>query len=251
MKYSGLLFVGMLVSLGARAESCAGAGPQSPRDITSAAGSNPRVLSPAPASSQMNLCNIHFHQQAEHRGPGFSAGPAAGEHGGYQCNAGAATAPSGDPVCESVRVGDTVEVHWVFTTCDVDPGPGLGSCLAANCSNPQLRVETQVFEVTSEGGLDFDDFDYAASQTAPFRQPQALPGGTGAPVTYAGSTTGPSYSGEVCSPLQVTWSVRPECAALNVESLGRWCESNPFEESQAHGVRELVTNPDLLSPIVP
>ena len=44
-------------------------------------------------------------------------------------------------------------------------------------------------------------------------------------------------------------SVRPRCAKLDIGSLGEWCKSNVFEEDHAHGVRELVTNPALLSEI--
>lgn len=45
-----------------------GFGPQSPRDIDAVLGSNQRVFNVAPPSSQMNLCNIHFHKNAEHKG---------------------------------------------------------------------------------------------------------------------------------------------------------------------------------------
>ena len=34
----------------------------------------------------MNLCNIHTHTNAEHKGPGFSMHAGSGEHGGYKCN---------------------------------------------------------------------------------------------------------------------------------------------------------------------
>ena len=63
------------------------------------------------------------------------------------------------------------------------------------------------------------------------------------------NTTGPSYTEETCSPLQVTWSVRPRCARLDISSLSAWCADNVFEEGHAHGVRELVTDPALLAPI--
>ncbi|MDX8382892.1 MAG: delta-class carbonic anhydrase, partial [Ghiorsea sp.] len=45
-----------------------GFGPQSPRDIDAVAGNNKRTFSQAPASTEMNLCNIHFHKNAEHKG---------------------------------------------------------------------------------------------------------------------------------------------------------------------------------------
>ncbi|MCP5079377.1 MAG: hypothetical protein GY951_15140, partial [Psychromonas sp.] len=62
----------------------------------------------------------------------------------------------------------------------------------------------------------------------------------------AGSTTGPGYN-EKASPYQVTWSVRPNVAKVSIESVGKWLEGNLFNEDHAHGVRNLVTNPDLLS----
>jgi len=46
----------------------AGFGPQSPRDIDSVAGANTRVFQAAPAYTEMNLCNIHMHVGAEHKG---------------------------------------------------------------------------------------------------------------------------------------------------------------------------------------
>ena len=46
----------------------AGFGPQSPRDIDTASGANSRVFQSAPAPTEMNLCNIHMHEGAEHKG---------------------------------------------------------------------------------------------------------------------------------------------------------------------------------------
>jgi hypothetical protein len=81
-----------------------------------------------------------------------------------------------------------------------------------------------------------------------FYQAINVPGNTGKVIQYAGSTTGPDYN-EKGSPFQVTWSVRPNVAKVNVESIGQWCERNAFNEGYAHGVRNLVINPDLLSKI--
>jgi hypothetical protein len=48
----------------------------------------------------------------------------------------------------------------------------------------------------------------------------------------------------------VTWSVRPECAKLDIGSLHKWAsDGNVFKENHSHGVRQLVTAPELLSPI--
>lgn len=236
---------------------CRGFGPQTPRDITQIMGTNARQFSLAPPASNMNLCNIHTHTQAEHKGPGFQIFEGNGEHGGYRCNETADLTfedlqePAGDhSAFHGVKPGDTIEVHWVYTSCEVAPGEGLGSCLSDACKNPQLRVESQVFLVVNdETALDFTQFDYGGVVNG-LHQPKNLPAGTGRPVTFMGSTTGPSYTQEICSPFQVTWSVRPNCARLNIHSLDAWAAAgNRFNESHSHGVRQLVTAPELLAPI--
>jgi len=244
---------------GHAADICQGYGPQAPRDIASAAGANPRAFATAPAAAAMNLCNIHFHAQAEHKGPGFAvAAVDAGEHGGFRCAGSdalteaemAAPAHRGAHACHGVAPGDTVEIHWVYTTCDATPGKGLGACLTDACANPQLRVESQVFLVVNDStATRFGDFAYAGHVVGGRHQPRGLPTESGAPVVFAGSTTGPSYSDAKCSPMQVTWSVRPECLKIDIASLDAWCAGNVFQEDHAHGVRRLVTDPALLSPI--
>jgi hypothetical protein len=238
-----------------RPRMCEGFGPQAPRDIAVGRGENARIFSVAPPASKLNLCNIHMHAQAEHKGPGFDiyAGPTAQD--GWQCNASveltaAELRDPGPGACQGVKPGDTIEVHWVFSSCDVAPGKGLGACLNDSCKNPQLRVETQVFLVVNDrAALDFIAFDHGGTMIGGVHQPKALPAKTGVPVTYLGSTTGPDYSQQVCSPFQVTWSVRPQCAKVDIASLNRWCEGNSSREDHAHGVRHLVTAPSLLSPI--
>lgn len=240
----------------ATAEICEGFGPQTPRDIDFRGGENPRSFSPAPPAGELNLCNIHFHAQAEHRGRDFSL--VTDGKPGFQCNARqtlteAELAPVGAEAqkrCGGVEPGDTVEVHWVYSSCDVAPGQGLGSCLSDACANPDLRVETQVFLLVNDPeAMNFADLAYDGNMAGAYHQPKALPASTGAPVEFLGSTTGPSYTDEVCSPLQVTWSVRPYCAKLDISSLDAWCGDNVFGEKAAHGVRELVTDPRLLSAI--
>ena len=230
---------------------CEGYGPQTPRDIDNKSGQNKVSFAFAPPATQMNLCNIHFHENAEHKAKDFSIYAGAGHEGynsGYQCAMSKKLSPAelawkGEGVCKSEHgdlvPGDTIEVHWVYSTCDVQPGPTLGSCLSEKCSNPELRVETQVFTLVAEGGLDFNDLKLAKD----------LPTDTGVPVQFLGSTTGPKYSEQNCSPYLVTWSVRPQCAKLNIKSVGEWCKGNVFKEDHAHGVRALVTNPKLLSEI--
>ncbi|WP_425045900.1 delta-class carbonic anhydrase [Primorskyibacter sp. S87] len=238
---------------------CTGFGPQAPRDISESSGANKTIYSKAPEAAQMNLCDIHLHRNAEHKGPGFSTSGGAGEHGGWMCNdsSSLSEAQLADPFegqgpLKGVTTGDTIEVHWVFTTCDVAPGHSLGSCFSESCINPQLRVEAQVFSVINDANaLDFALFTYGSGSNIVngLHQPNALPDSTGTPIVYVGSTTGPSYTEENCSPYLGTWSVRPQCAQIDVSSLHKWAESNVFEENHAHGVRQIVTSEALLSPI--
>lgn len=237
---------------------CAGFGPQTPRDISDHAGTNPQVFTAAPPYQRMNLCNIHTHTNAEHKGPGFTIFAGTGEHGGYQCNDTTTLTRTeledpahGHGAFHGAKPGDTIEVHWVYSSCAVSPGEGLGACMSKTCLNPELRVEAQVFLVVNDPkALDFTRFSNAPHPVGGYYQAKALPGGTGTPVVFAGSTTGPAYTSAQCSPLQVTWSVRPSCARVDISSLNRWAEAgNVFKEDHSHGIRQLVTDPSLLAPI--
>lgn len=244
-------------------KACEGFGPQTPRDIDSKAGENKHTFSLAPRSKEMNLCNIHFHQNAEHKSKDFAIYAGDGDgHGygsGYQCGISkeltkAELAPTREAICKGahgdLKPGDTIEVHWVHSSADAKPGPTLGSCLSDNIKNPDLRVETQVFTlVNDKNALNFNDLDYDGNVVNGYHQPKAIPSNTGTPVVFQGSTTGPKYDEQSCSPLQVTWSVRPQCAKLDINSVGDWCKNNVFKEDHAHGVRKLVVNPTLLSEI--
>jgi len=238
--------------------ACEGYGPQAPRDIDDVAGINKRIFNMAPDYTKMNLCNIHFHNNAEHKAKAFSIYAGEGEHGhggGYQCRSSkslskAELMPPKKTMCKGLKPGDTIEVHWVHTTCDIKPGKGLGSCLSDACANPELRVETQVFTVVNDpSALNFNDLAYDGNMVNGYHQAKALPENTGKAIEFLGSTTGPKYTEQQCSPMQVTWSVHPNCAKIDINSLGKWCEGNVFEEDHAHGVRKLVTNPALLSRI--
>lgn len=235
-------------------EVCLDFGPQTPRDIDSKFGDNAMTFAKAPTASALNLCNIHFHENAEHKAAAFSELGGEGNQIGYQCGiAKTLTAAEKAPhptVCGDIQPGDTIEVHWVHSSCDVQPGPGLGSCLTSTCEDPKLRVETQVFTVVNDANaMNFDDFRYTGSKVDGFHQAKSLPTGTGKPVEFLGSTTGPKYTEQACSPLKVNWSVRPSCAKVHIGSLEKFCANNVFNEDHAHGVRRLVTNPKLLSPI--
>ena len=234
-----------------------GFGPQSPRDIDSKKGSNARLFGSAPAADKMNLCNIHMHKNAEHKGGEFTKYAGNGDGTGYQTGfvySGKLSRKErkklNKDICPNphggLYPGDTIEVHYVHSSADTKPGATLGACLGDATFNPQLRVETQVFVVVNDkSALDFSLLTKHGVKKG-YHQALNIPSDTGKAIEYAGSTTGPSYN-EKPSSIQVTWSVRPKVAKVNIETVGDWCKGNAFDEDHAHGVRNLVTNPKLLS----
>ncbi|RME95038.1 MAG: hypothetical protein D6773_18870 [Alphaproteobacteria bacterium] len=244
----------------AAATKDAGFGPQAPRDIDAHEGRNPRTFGLAPKPTQMNLCNIHFHESAEHKGGEFTTYAGNGDgHGygtGYKYD-GTLTAAERAPLGRKVGAGkhgdlapgDTIEIHFVYSTAKVKPGPTLKSCISDAIANPQLRVEAVVAVLVNDPKA--HDFTLVAKVDEINGRYQApnLPQYLGTPVVYAGSTTGPGYN-EKASPFQVTWSVRPKVVKLDISSVEKWLAGNVFNEDHAHGVRNLVKNPDLLSPII-
>ena len=234
-------------------------GPQAPRDIESAAGTNPVTFDEAPPYTEMNLCNIHFHENAEHRGGEFTTfagnGDGEGNNTGFEYDGDLTDDELADYDGEvglhegnSLVPGDTIEIHYVHTTDDIEPGPTLGACLASDTSSPQLRVEAQVFVLVND--------DSAASlvelnqveNNGDYFQAVNIPNDTGEAVNYAGSTTGPSFN-EVGSPFMVSWSVRPEVIKVSISSVDEWLAGNEFDETYAHAVRNLVVAEQLLSEI--
>jgi len=234
-----------------------GFGPQSPRNIDSSTGSNNILFGTAPAYTEMNLCNIHFHKNAEHKGGEFTKYAGNGSGDGYQSGfkytgnlSAADLKPAKGETCPSkhgsLSSGDTIEVHYVHSSAQVKPGATLGACLSESIINPQLRVETQVYVlVNDKKALDFGKLTQHDLKNG-VHQALNIPENTGNGIQYAGSTTGPGYN-ESGSPLQVTWNVRPKVAKVSIQSVGEWCKGNVFKEDHAHGVRNLVTNPELLS----
>jgi len=234
-----------------------GYGPQSPRDIDTIKGDNTLDFNSAPPYTEMNLCNIHFHENAEHKGGEFTKYQGNGDGHGYRSGyeySGTLNkeelTPVGYKVCPNehdfLEPGDTIEIHYVHSTAKVKPGPTLASCLSEVVKNPQLRVEAQVYVLTNDGkGLDFKTLTAIGNKDG-FNQALHIPTNSGTPVNYDGSSTGPGYN-EIGSPLQVSWSVRPKVLKVDINSVGEWCKGNVFKEDHAHGVRNLVTNPNLLS----
>jgi len=132
-----------------------GFGPQSPRDIDNVEGTNARVFGTSPYYKNMNLCDIHFHENAEHKGGEFTVyagnGDGEGNGTGFKYD-GVLTEAELKPVGRKVGAsehgdlvpGDTIEIHFVHSTAQVGPGPTLATCLNDEIGNPQLRVETVV-----------------------------------------------------------------------------------------------------------
>lgn len=236
-----------------------GFGPQSPRNIDSVTGVNEVVFNVSPAYTEMNLCNIHIHKNAEHAGGEFSKYAGNGNGEGYLSGyvytgklSKAERTPAKEGVCPSehgaLNAGDTIEIHYVHSTAEITPGATLGACFNDAIKNPQLRVEAQVFVLVNDSkALDFAALTKFDNKNGLY-QALNIPNNTGTPVIYNGSTTGPGYN-ESGSPYQVTWGVRPNVAKVNLSTVGKWCEGNAFNENHAHGVRNLVVNPKLLSAI--
>ena len=227
------------------ANKCIGAGPQAPRDIDKLAGNNQVVFEMAPAISEMDLCNVHFHRNAEHKAAAYSVFVKDGEHSGWACKEPAPGRLDNEHAehngCQGIAEGDTIEVHWVYISCDTKSegiapmGGGLSACMTTTCSNPELRVVAQDFVLEKDGKLKFSD-------TAPISHDAPS-------VEYIGSTTGPTYNNGHCSPFQVTWEVKTTCDTLDIDDFSKWCSNNQYHENHAHGCRELVTPENLLSPI--
>jgi hypothetical protein len=236
-----------------------GAGPQSPRDIGNKTGSNRRKFGNAPVRQAMNLCNIHLHKNAEHRGGDFTTyagnGDGTGNGTGYRYD-GKLTKAELAPFMAApdasehgnIATGDTIEIHFVYSGADVSPGATLAACTSEAITNPQLRVETIVAVLVNDhAAADFVQLAAVQMDNGYFQVPN-LPENLGDPVNYAGSTTGPDYN-EKASPFQVTWNVRPKVLKIDIKSVAAWLGKNPFNEEHAHGVRNLVLDPELLSPI--
>ena len=235
---------------------CLDMGPQTPRDIADPAGLNTEMFPLAPAASELNLCNLHTHTNAEHKGPGFSVFVSDAEDGGYACNETADLTPAELEPAEGAYGGVNPGRH------DRGPlGPHLvrrGSGRRARLVRPRepARARSSAWRRRYSSSSTIRKrstsrrWSYGGNMAGGLHQAMMIPSTTGEPVLFRGSTTGPSYDQSTCSPVRVTWNVRPQCAKLDIGSLHRWAASgNVFEETHSHGVRQLVTAPELLAPI--
>ena len=220
-------------------------GPQAPRDITSTAGTNPITFEEAPPYTEMNLCNIHFHEGAEHLGGNYTTYAGNGDGEGFGSGYLYDGELSDEELAEfdgevgadehggDLQPGDTIEIHYVHSTDPISPGPTLGACLASDDSSPQLRVEAQVFVLVNDpAAASLVDLTLVEEVGGLF-QAVNIPNDTGTPVNYAGSTTGPSYN-ETGSPFMVSWSVRPDVMKVDISSVAAWLAENEFDRRIWH-----------------
>jgi hypothetical protein len=234
-----------------------GFGPLSPRDIDKAGGANGRDFEAAPNYRDMNLCNIHIHGAAAHKGSEFTTYAGNGDGRGYGTGfLYSGTLTESELADVGIRIGkteqgaltsgDTIEVHYVHNTAKVVPGPTLGACLSESILNTQLRVEIQVcVQANDDSALDFIELTTFDNVDEKY-QALNIASNTGDAVQYAGSTTGPSYNLKG-SQWQVSWSVRAQVTKVNIKTVGQWLESNVFDKDRLHLVRNLIVNPDILS----
>ncbi|MEY4696653.1 MAG: hypothetical protein RIT14_1081, partial [Pseudomonadota bacterium] len=101
--------------------------------------------------------------------------------------------------------------------------------------------------VNDDSAADMGEMNAIAQVDGKWQAPNR-PARAGKAISYDGSTTGPSYN-EAGSPFQVTWNVHTKVKKVSIASVAKWLEANEFDEDHAHGVRNLVDDPALLSNI--
>ena len=122
---------------------------------------------------------------------------------------------------QGVEPGDTIETHWVHTSCEATPGEGLGACVPEACSNPLLRVEAQVFLVVNDpDALDFATMTYGGNIVDGRHQAKDdSVDDRRAGVVSRLNDRAVIRSNANVRKARVTWNVRPRCAKLDINSL--------------------------------
>lgn len=251
--------------------ACSRAQAQSPRDVTPGAeGSRPPkfpVFGPpgvgAATEHAFVQVNTHFHLGAEHRSAGEwgydvehgGAGDVC-EHNefcehhnitkqevGYFCrDRGLAgkklLAPYDFKHCHGVKVGNTYEIHWVFSTGGDKMLDGLQVTQTSN--NPHAAVRGQVYVIVNpEPGASMSPSSTNDDLMHTWRSPKFS-------VQYAGSTTGTKHTNECCSRTEVSWHVDQECHEISAASFDNMCRVmaetyKMTKDTSAHGAREIVS----------
>lgn len=229
--------------------------------------------------------NTHFHLGAEHRSAGaydleppkerladWKAG--TGPRPGFFCprlppvqaetSAEQLLEPYDFQYCKDMRVGETYEVHWVYSTGgDVEKAmkEGLGGAFAREV-NPMVIVQAQVFVVVNSDDPEFHEGSLEKEWNITRLPPIASTDQCKKPATkhldfcqggyavsYVGSTTGSGFDNDkLCSPYLVSWMVDPTCNYISAKAFDEtMCKKllehgfNPDSDDLGpHGSRELV-----------
>ena len=237
------------------AVACATAQPQSPKDVSNAlyGTKTPQARVYDVSLNGLKHVNTHYHLGAEHKSINgeydtahvttsaarklLNAGTV--EYGFY-CDAkvNALTVSDVAPYtfehCSNTEVGQTYELHYVYSSGGTGIADGLGGAFALQ-ANPTVIVRAQVYYVTNN---DADDVDDLMSGWNSSRISDA--------VTYSGSTTGRSYNNDdACSPYQITWQVDRECHKVSAKSFDARCYKMKTDygmsaDTEPHASRDLV-----------
>jgi len=210
---------------------CEDAEPQAPRDLSTGATGlrEPKAhVMTMEQSNQLYVTNVHFHLGAEHKSDFYNIPNASDAYDqgrsedkirpGFMCDTSSFTSDQLKEYtfqhCEDVEVGRTYEVHYVSSSAGTKDGglkDGLGVAAAGRgLANPMIVVKAMVYLVVDDEAFYQDDllsnFD------------------TDGALMYAGSTTGPSYNNEVCSPYTITWHVSPKCTTVSASAFDKLCQ---------------------------
>ena len=209
--------------------ACANAQPQSPKDVSSSYTAGTATPT-TPGSVQTTIgslgkANVHFHLHAEHKSAGEYDTPTteAGKYG-YDCGTleGSLTtaqkAAYAWEYCKETEVGETYEIHWVYSSgAGSTISDGLGGAFTYQ-NNPFVVVRAQVFVITNDSA---DDLPSGADLFDGWRSDSITDA-----VAYLGSTTGTSYNNtDTCSPYSVTWQVDRKCQRISAKSFDAMCKT--------------------------
>lgn len=246
--------------------ACADSMEQSPADVSEgaegikdAAG----TLVEDYAADGMCQVNVHFHLGAEHMSAGafdvvgeeFMANTWTGSSDahhrrlaagaeenpgwfcqGYDADDAKFTTEYHWEYCKDMHVGLTYEIHWPFSTAGSCTGltDGLGGAFCTSLAPAAIGVQGQVFMIVNDDAYDVEDLAHGMNMTMATTI-----------AKYTGSTTGPSYNNEICSPYApISWHVDTTCNLVSAKSFDAMCktmkEYGMSADTHPHGSRDLV-----------
>jgi len=228
--------------------TCAQAGPQAPRDLTTAGratspmygkkNSKAIVLTDTQAH-KLPQTNIHFHYGAEHKSDAYNVGTdsaafdaaggrrAAKPRPGWMCSetgltTAQKTAYTFQHCTGEMKVGKTYEVHYVHSSAapGTDGSPQLSDGLGAAAgggllANPTVAVEAMVYQIVNDAAFDQANLTYGWDTVTHSNANS---------VMYPGSTTGTSYDNTYCSPYTISWHVDLRCHKVSAKSFDAMCK---------------------------